>query len=348
MRQVFNALLKELESGKAAVLATIVASEGSTPRKAGARMMVREDGSICGTVGGGAVEYQTILAAAKALELKTSFLRWFCLSAEQAASIGMVCGGKVKVYLQYLAPEEPEIRLCREILDSLEQNRNGFLVLDITADEQWQMTITHGASEPGTAVIKASAPGAVTDKAASEMAASFTAAADKGVKSYAFPLVKTGTVYIFGGGHVAQELVPVLSHLDFCCIVIDDRAEFSCAQVFPQAEQTLVADLEHLGDAVTIGPSDYVCIMTRGHQFDYYVQKQVMLWQPAYIGVMGSRNKIRVVTEKLLKDGFSRAEIEACHMPIGTDIKAETPAEIAVSIAGELIAVRAMRHKALL
>lgn len=348
MRQVFGALVKELKSGEAAVLATIVESRGSTPRKAGARMMVRQDGSSCGTVGGGAVEYQTTLAAAQALELKTSLLRSFCLSDEQAANIGMVCGGEVEVYLQYLVPEEADIRLCREILDSLEQNRSGFLVLDIMEDEQWKMTVTHGAAGPETVMVKAAAHDTVRNQTVSEVGTSFTAAtaAGKGMKSYAFPLVKSGTVYIFGGGHVAQELVPVLSHLDFPCIVLDDRAEFSCAQVFPQAEQTLVVDLEDIGDAVTIGPADYVCIMTRGHQFDYFVQKQVMRRKPAYIGIMGSRNKIRVVTEKLLQDGFSKAEIEACHMPIGTDIKAETPAEIAISIAGELIAVRAMRHKA--
>ena len=156
--------------------------------------------------------------------------------------------------------------------------------------------------------------------------------------------MQAGTVYIFGGGHVAQELVPVLAHVGFRCVVYDDRAEFANPQVFPQAAETIVGDLEHIGDRVAIGPQDYVCVMTRGHQFDYYVQKQAMELGPCYIGIMGSRSKIRVVTEKLLEDGFTREEIEGCHMPIGTAIGAETPAEIAVSIAGELIHIRALRE----
>ena len=161
---------------------------------------------------------------------------------------------------------------------------------------------------------------------------------------YTEPLVQAGTVYIFGGGHVARELVPLLAHLNFRCVVMDDRAEFANPQVFPQAVRTIAGNLERISDYVQITGRDYVCIMTRGHQYDYYVQKQVLPLKPRYIGIMGSRNKIRVTTDKLLADGFSLEEIRSCHMPIGTRILAETPAEIAVSIAGELIKVRAERE----
>ena len=166
---------------------------------------------------------------------------------------------------------------------------------------------------------------------------------------------------------MAQELVPVLSHVGFRCVVMDDREEFANREVFPEAAGTIVGNLEEIGSYIDIRPCDYVCVMTRGHQFDYYVQRQVLSMKPGYIGIMGSRNKIRVVTDKLLADGFTSKkdllrdpglhrsmfanglstvisgffgstpnteEIEACHMPIGTDIRAETPAEIAISIAG--------------
>ena len=126
-------------------------------------------------------------------------------------------------------------------------------------------------------------------------------------------------------------------------MVMDDREEFANREVFPQAAATIVGNLEGIGSYIDIRPCDYVCVMTRGHQFDYYVQRQALTMKPGYIGIMGSRNKIRVVTDKLLADGFTREEIEACHMPIGTDIRAETPAEIAISIAGELICQRAAR-----
>lgn len=334
MRQVFEVLVNELEGGKGAVLATITASCGSTPRKAGSRMAVRADGSICGTVGGGAIEYQSILAAGEAISQKTSFVREFCLSNSQAANIGMICGGTAEVYLQYLAPTKANIAFCREVLLGLEQNRVCELVLEFSDEQRWKMTLEPSVLAPAGFVSIDS------DLAAAEPEA--------GVKKRRFvtSLVEAGIVYIFGGGHVAQELVPVLCHLDFRCVVIDDRAEFACPEVFPQAERTLVLDLEQLDEALSIRPCDYICIMTRGHQFDYLIQRQVLKTKPCYIGIMGSRNKIRMVTEKLLADGYTPEEIQTCHMPIGTDIKAETPAEIAISIAGELIAIRAAGRKA--
>ena len=145
------------------------------------------------------------------------------------------------------------------------------------------------------------------------------------------------TVYIFGGGHVAQELVPVLNHLNFTCIVFDDRPEFANPDIFPEAEKCIVGSFEHLNDYIEIGPQDFVCIMTRGHQFDYLVEKQILKTPASYIGVMGSRSKTKIIREKLLADGFREEEVGRLKSPIGLDIKAETPAEIAISIAGELI-----------
>lgn len=144
-------------------------------------------------------------------------------------------------------------------------------------------------------------------------------------------------VYIFGGGHVAQELVPVLAHLNFPCVVFDDRLEFSNKEVFPDAKECIVGDFETILDFIEIKETDFVCIMTRGHQFDYLVEKQILKTPASYIGVMGSRSKTKIIHEKLLADGFREEEVSRLKSPIGLDIKAETPAEIAISIAGELI-----------
>lgn len=144
-------------------------------------------------------------------------------------------------------------------------------------------------------------------------------------------------VYIFGGGHVAQELVPVLNHLDFSCIVFDDRPEFANSNLFPDAAKCIVGDFSNLSDYVQIESEDFVCIMTRGHEFDYIVQKQILHTPAQYIGVMGSRKKTQIIRGKLLADGFEETQIARGKSPIGLDIHAETPAEIAISIAGELI-----------
>lgn len=352
MKRLFQELLGEMEQGRDAVLVTIIASSGSTPRGAGSRMLVKADGTVRGTIGGGAVEYRAALAAQEALKEKSSCIKEFSLTRSQVADIGMVCGGDVTVYFQYLSrSDEGFYRLCDDVLTALNRDEDSWLMLDITEEGRWKMGLYSkrtgftGISRPAG---EAEQDGAKADQQADEEWKSlFTVRAVHGQlwgrKFYIEPLVQAGTVYVFGGGHVAQELVPVLHHVGFRCVVMDDREEFANPQIFPDAQRTIVGDLEHVSRYVTIRECDYVCIMTRGHQFDYYIQKQMLALHPCYIGIMGSRNKIRVVTEKLLGDGYTREAIEACRMPIGTEIYAETPAEIAISIAGELIAVRAER-----
>lgn len=335
MKQLFQELAQELEQGREAVLVTIVASSGSTPRGMGSRMLVKQDGTIRGTIGGGAVEYRAMQTAMEAMKKKESRIQGFTLTRNQVADIGMVCGGDVVVYFQYVDPEDQAFAgLCGKVREALERDEDSWLILDITDATCWQMGIY---SRKGGAVGM-ELPLDLIRRLSPSKAYQYEV---EGRKYYTEPLVQAGSVYVFGGGHVAQELVPVLAHLGFRCVVMDDRQEFANPRVFPQAERTIVGDLERIADYVEIKPCDYVCVMTRGHQFDYYVQRQAMAAKPRYIGIMGSRNKIRVVTEKLLEDGFSLEEIQACHMPIGTAIRAVTPAEIAVSIAGELICVRA-------
>lgn len=341
MEELFKRLLEAMGRGEAGVLVTVIASSGSTPRGAGSRMLVLEDGTCMGTVGGGAVEYQAQLRAQEALRERASFIQGFTLTRNQTADIGMVCGGDVVVYFQYMSPQEPEAaRTAEEVLEALGRDEDSWLILDITDNQAWSMGVY--SRERG---LKGSLS---REWESLEEAGAFGARALQvkagGRNFYCEPLVQAGTVYIFGGGHVAQELVPLLAHVGFRCVVYDDRQEFANPERFPQAQKTIVGDLEKVGERVHVTGRDYACIMTRGHQYDYYVQKQMLCAKPCYIGIMGSRNKIRVVTEKLLADGFSREEIEACRMPIGTAIGAETPAEIAVSIAGELIHVRALRE----
>ena len=338
MKALFEELSNVLAKGEEAVLVTIIASSGSTPRGTGSRMLVRQDGSIKGTVGGGAVEYQAILTAMEAMEHKASYTKGFTLNRNQVADIGMVCGGDVVVYFQYIRPDDGDFAgLCTKVREALGRDEDSWLLLDISDETCWQM----GLYSKSTGLLGMDMPGQALQE---PIFTSRTLQQEVGGRKYYIePLVQAGTVYIFGGGHVAQELVPVLSHVGFRCVVMDDREEFANREVFPQAAATIVGDLEGIGSYINIRPCDYVCVMTRGHQFDYYVQRQALTMKPGYIGIMGSRNKIRVVTDKLLADGFTREEIEACHMPIGTDIRAETPAEIAISIAGELICERAAR-----
>lgn len=341
MKKLIQEAKQTIESGEEGILATIVSRFGSAPRGAGSRMFVRKDGSIIGSIGGGAVEYQARETAVLAIKENRSRIKGFSLTRSQTADIGMICGGEVTVYFQYIHPSDKKfIVCCSLLLNALEQDEDSWLVMDITDEQVWQM----GLYTRRTGFCCLDSPGDLQE-AEKEKIFSCRAGIEEvfGRRYYIEPFVQAGMVYVFGGGHVAQELVFLLSHLGFRCIVMDDRKEFANTRIFPQAEKVIVGNLENISASVSIKNSDYVCIMTRGHQFDYLVQRQVMAAHPCYLGVMGSRNKIRAVSEKLLTDGFSQKEIDACHMPIGTAISAETPAEIAVSIAGELIAVRAER-----
>lgn len=330
-------LLEEMkylhEAGEDLVLVTVIAGSGSTPRGAGARMVVRSDGSTTGTIGGGAVEYQAGQLAYEALKEKKSCTKGFKLAKNQVADLGMICGGDVVVYFQYISKDAPAFSaFCEAGFTALSKNEDSWIITDITDETAWSM----GIFSLSTGIIGMDLEGA-------EMLCLGKPAKieSEGKKYYSEPLVKSGRVYIFGGGHVAQELVPVLAHLDFRCVVFDDREIFANKEVFPDAEDTVVGDFEHITDFVTIGKNDYLCIMTRGHQYDYLIQKQALLTPACYIGVMGSRNKLRTLDGKLLEEGFTKEDIARFQGPIGTPILAETPAEIAISIAGELIKTRA-------
>ena len=151
---------------------------------------------------------------------------------------------------------------------------------------------------------------------------------------------------LLGGGHIAQPLCRMAAMLDFDVTVVDDRPDLVTKERFPTADAVVCCDLEHLADAVPVGSEDYVVVMTNGHSHDFAVQQQVLRGQYAYIGVVGSRSKTASVNQRLRAAGIGEEAIASVHTPIGTAIKAVTPEEIAVSIAGEMICVRATRREA--
>ena len=152
--------------------------------------------------------------------------------------------------------------------------------------------------------------------------------------------------YIFGAGHVGLALEPVLRHVGFDTIVLDDRAEFANRERFPQATEIKVfSDFESAYEGLETDENSYIVIITRGHQGDYDVLKQALKNPAAYIGMMGSRAKVAGAMKMLEEEGFSPEERAGIYTPIGLSIGAETPEEIAVSIAAEMIEVRAGHGK---
>ncbi len=333
MKVLFMTVQQIIDQQQACMLITIIAGSGSTPRGAGAKMAVFADGSSVGTIGGGALEYRAQQMAQEALQQKQTYTMEFKLHPNQVADLGMVCGGDVEVYFQYLDCQAAETAaLLTQILQALNRYTDSWLVTQISNEGHWaqqtQLADRKLLSQMGF-------PAPLTNKTA--------IITYEGQKYYAEPLQTAGRVYIFGGGHISKSLVPVLHPLGFRCVVADDKPEFSDPARFPLAEETVQTSFTAFSQTLQITPSDYIVIMTRGHVNDYDVLVQALRTEACYIGMIGSRSKLKTTREKLLAAGFSDADFNRVHAPIGLAIKAVTPEEIAVSIAGELILERAQQ-----
>lgn len=334
MRTMLKLMSDRLGKGEDLVLVTVIASSGATPRGAGARMLIGKEGRICGTIGGGAVEYRSEQIAADVLREKASGERDFSLTKDDVQNLGMICGGAVNVFFRYLPGGDADtLSLCGEAEKRFAQGEDLWLISDIGDGGRL------GLYSAGEGWCGLDAP----DWALDALSRHPLRVAREGRDLYLEQINSSGRVFVFGCGHVAQELVPVLSHVGFRCVALDDRPEFACRELFPSAEEVKVIDLAHIAQSVSIGSEDYVCVMTRGHAFDAAVQAQVLKTPACYIGVIGSAAKKAGVYAKLYEQGFTKADTDRITSPIGLEIRAETPAEIAISIAGQLIALRAER-----
>lgn len=336
MKELFKILCEQMKIGNDTVLLTIIASSGSTPRGEGAHMLVGAQGRICGTIGGGAVEYRSEQLAVQILKEQRTMTKAFKLTADDVENLGMICGGDVTVFFRYISAADTAVQtLCDKLLGAFEKERDIWLIADITDQE---------ASAVGGYIEKEGFVGLEPEGSADELLCSHPVRVElNGRLYYSEPIARSGRVLIFGGGHIAQELVPLLTHLDFRCTVMDDRVEFANAEIFPDADKIVCADFEDIFASLFVRENDYGVVLTRGHAYDYTVQRQLHTTPIRYIGVIGSRKKMAAVFEKLRADGVSQEALNQVHTPIGTAIKAQSPAEIAVSIAGELILERAER-----
>lgn len=330
MRNMLKLMRSKLSAGEDLVLVTVIASSGATPRGAGARMLIGAEGRLCGTIGGGAVEYRSEQIAARVLEEQTSCGHDFTLTKDDVQNLGMICGGACDVFFHYLpAGDAHTLTLCA--LAEAEFRRGSDLWLLTELGEHGRM----GLYTPQTGFWGIEAPGNPALSRHPQRTGDL----------FAEQINTSGRVYIFGGGHVAQELVPVLAHVGFRCVVMDDREEFTKPGLFPGAEHVICGDLSRIGDYMTIGGEDYVCVMTRGHAYDTVVQAQVLKCRPTYCGVIGSKFKAAGVRKTLQEEyGLLDAELDLVTTPIGLNIKGETPAEIAISIAAQMILHRAEKN----
>jgi len=320
LKDLFLIIKEQLISKNPLILVTVTESSGSTPRGAGARMLVGKGPGetairLWGSIGGGLPEYLAIKEAGRLLfdgaQAPAVSEKKYLFNPAEAAALGTVCGGEISVFFRSMdAGEQGLFELIEKGISCFDNNISANFIME-TSPNSFPALLISADQSPFR-------------------------------RPFSEPLFSDSFVYIFGGGHIAQELVPLLARLDFRCIVFDDREEFASKSIFPQAENVILGDFEHIGKYISLTGKDYAVIITRGHEWDLEVWAFALESPAVYIGVIGSKTKHEFVKAKLRERGYKDAAINAArvHAPIGMEIKSETPAEIAVSIAGELILTR--------
>ena len=332
MRTVFSTVRVHLKKGEQVVLCTVIASSGSTPRGPGARMAVFPDSGCVGTIGGGTVERLAQEYALTVLEEGRPSVRTFQLHPDGSEDIGMICGGTVTVMFRVLGAGE--LPLVDQICNLLEADRPAWLVTALAEHSQWATGIWGKGIDWQLEVSPERVCPLLGDRAVLQWGEPAL---------FVEPLARRGTVYIFGAGHVGRELAWVLHRVGFRMAVYDDRPEALAQENFPEDVRLIHGDFGRIDLPLT--EADYVVIMTTGHQGDLTILEQILTKPVTYVGCIGSKKKAAAVREALRGKGFTDADIKRINSPIGLPIGGETPGEIAVSIAAELIAHRAGKEK---
>jgi xanthine dehydrogenase accessory factor len=334
-----------IDQGRAFVLATIIRQQGSTPRTAGTRMLITPEQEIAGTIGGGLLEAETMRTAARMSAEAPARVLTFDLTNRDAAVMEMICGGLVQVLLDYIPPSGANRELFHIWKDLLSQGQPAMLVSTVYGDEAHVQHIEHAILGSDGCVqgrLDFSKDGMEKLSLLMTQPAQIHVLRLEDRLVVADPGQLAPTLYIFGGGHVARPTAHLAAMTGFSVVVLDDRPEFSAAERFPEAKATrTIASFNAAFDNLPVNGNSYIIIVTRGHLHDRTVLAQALKTPAAYIGMIGSRRKRDTIYEQLLKDGYTAADIDRVHSPIGLTIGADTPEEIAVSIVAEMIAVRA-------
>ena len=325
MNRIFSKMIYELEKHHDLMLVTIIEEAGSAPRGTGSQMLVSAEGRIMGTIGGGAVEHQAEGLALELLAQKRSCVHDYVLRKNsKGEDIGMVCGGDVSVWFQYIdSSDDRWMELAVKVCGAVAARNAGWLVQHLDGSFP---ALLDGTGEGDEVYC---IPGCKRTEA-----------------GFSMPLPIGERAVIFGGGHIARDLAPLLVGVGFRVTVMENRPEYADPADFPGVERVVCGDYLRISDYMDLTGDDYAVIMTNGHTHDFDVEAQILRGEIAYVGVIGSRKKTAVVNARLREAGIPEEAIATVHTPIGMSIKAVTPAEIAISIAGEMIYERALRREA--
>ena len=348
MQDVFQEAVNLLGQGHPVVVATVVRTKGSTPQKPGAKLLVRRDGSGVGTLGGGCVEGDIWFAAKQLMRSGGPAMhREYLLNEDLAAQDGLVCGGTMYFLIDPVYEPGSYLSYAREIdaayrgegpvaLASLIKPGNGaqapvgaklFIrengeTEGSLGDPELDRQAVHKARE---LMIHGKSDYVVTEGGAEYF-----------IEAYTTP----PQLVICGGGHVSKAIAPLAKPLGFRLFITDDREEFANAERFPEADMIVPLTPEKALAELPINPNTFIVIATRGHKYDHIALEAAAKTPAKYVGLMGSRRKTILIYEELARSDLPVERIKEIRSPIGLDIRARTPEEIAVSIMGEILMFR--------
>jgi xanthine dehydrogenase accessory factor len=352
MRELLAELTSALDQGRDCVHCLLIETRGSTPQKAGAAMLVYADGGQSGTLGGGCVEAEVKQRALRVLaggDSRPEVLT-FCLDDNYGWDDGLICGGRMTILADPLPARNPSGRLqqAREYYGSfhrLVEAGQGCTEAVVMAEQAAGLAVgSRYLFDAGSQPVAQLAAGAGAEAVARGLTALAQRPRPHLAQGIAYlPVLPRITLLIVGGGHVGQAVARLAAEVDFDVWVLDDRQRYASRERFPAAGRLLVGDIGRaLAQLVQtdITPSTYALIVTRGHHHDEEALYHLASSSAGYVGMIGSKRKIKLIYEDLLPRGITAAALDRVHAPLGYDIGSQTVPEIAVSIVAELIACR--------
>lgn len=341
MRNVIEALEQSIRAGQPVAYTALVETRGSTPQKAGATMLVYADGSQVGTLGGGCVEADVKRQALRHLDQGGAELLTFQLDDNYGWDDGLICGGRMKMLVDPVRPGE-DISYFETLGRLLQSGAPCTEAIVIDTEKA-------GGGAPGDRFLVDATGGVIASRAKGEMSLGVSAhlrPLEKRPRPYVeqgvsyLPFLRRCRLLIVGAGHVGQKVAELASAVDFDVWVIDDREEYCNPARFPTAQRQIVGPIDTSLSGLEIDPNTYCLIVTRGHNHDEEALYHLAETPAAYVGMIGSRRKIRLIFDDLVAEGIAREALAQVHAPLGFDIGSQTVAEIAVSIVAELVAHR--------
>jgi len=365
MKKFYAELKSLLDADKAAAVATIIESKGATPREVGAKMIILDEGQILGTVGGGCGEAQILWDAVKVLRQGPPMISRVDLTGEINDLSPTNCGGIMDVFIDRFRPaEERGVGLtAREAVDRLlDAVGRGVPAVLATVVGGYARRLPLGSkalilpdgtahgfpeTDPLRPILVAKAQEALARGESWRVGLELpdaprgSATADEpALDVYLEVVAPPPQLVVVGAGHIAVPLAKIGKLLEFEVTVLDDRSAFANVQRFPEADHVIAADIEKTLQDFPVTPQSHFVLVTRGHQLDEEALRCVLGRGAGYIGMIGSRRRVREVIRHLHELGFSQELTNEVYAPIGVDIGAETPAEIAVAIAAEIVNLR--------